>query len=269
VGISYRGWSENSRGTIFGGMRLNKFLQRAGVASRRKADELIRSGRIAVNGRVVGEPWLEVGPGDIVTLDGRPLSLPGGYHYFKLYKPRGVTSTLSDPHARRTLAEFVPPGLRLFPVGRLDRDSEGLLLLTDDGELALVLSHPRYGVRKRYFVELDRPLSRRELGRLRAGVELPDGPFRPVCVRRAGPNALVLSLAEGRKREIRRGFRALGRRVVRLVRLSIGPLELGDLAPGELRELSPREVGALKGLRDRLAGAGPDGARGPAAWDRR
>jgi len=235
-------------------MRLNKFLQAAGVASRRKADELIQAGRVWVNGQQVTKPWYQVDPArDRVEVAGRPLVPPTEKHYLKLYKPQGVTSTLADPHASRTLAEFVPPGLRLFPVGRLDRDSEGLVLLTDDGELAYFLTHPRFGVKKRYLVELDRPLARRDLARLRAGLSLEDGPFRPESLAAQG-NLVELSIREGRKREIRRGFSALGYRVLRLVRLAIGPLELGELRPGEVKPLSPQEKKRLLGLSKSLRG---------------
>jgi len=227
-------------------MRLNKFLQAAGVAARRKADLLIQSGRVRVNHVIVKEPWLKVDPErDLVTVDGRRVRVLGEKQYFKLYKPRGVTSTLHDPHAARTLSEFIPPGLRLFPVGRLDRDSEGLLILTDDGKLALKLSHSRYRVPKRYRVALDRPLSSQDLKKLKDGLMLEDGPFRPFDLEIIAFSVIGLSLGEGRKREIRRGFAALRYRVVRLVRLAIGPVSLGDLQAGELRPLSAREREAL------------------------
>jgi len=143
------------------------------------------------------------------------------------------------------LSEFIPPGLRLFPIGRLDRDSEGLLILTDDGELAQRLSHPRYGVPKRYRVELDRPLAPRDLRRLKDGLMLEDGPFRPRELRLVDKRTVELVLHEGRKREIRRGFSALGYRVLRLVRTAIGPILLGDLRPGELQPLQESELRAV------------------------
>ncbi len=227
-------------------MRLNKYLRDAGVAARRKADELIQAGRVQLNGRPAQEPWADVDPQrDAVSVDGRAVHLQAARHYFKLYKPRGVTSTLADPHAKSTLARYVPTGLRLAPVGRLDKESEGLVILTDDGELTYRLTHPRFGVRKRYRVTVTRSPSRDELARLREGVELADGPFRPARVRRTGAQELELTLHEGRKREIRRGLAAVGLRVGRLVRLSIGPLEIGDLAPGEMAPLSARELEAL------------------------
>ena len=234
-------------------MRLNKFLQAAGAAARRKADRLIQLGRVCVNGTVVSEPWREIDPGrDVVTVDGERAQLPVGKHYFKLYKPRGVTSTLHDRHAARTLSEFIPSGLRLFPIGRLDRDSEGLMILTDDGELAQWLSHPRYGVPKRYQVELDRPLASQDLKRLKGGLSLEDGPFRPFDLRIVAPKVLELSLAEGRKKEVRRGLSASGYRVIRLVRLAMGPISLEDLRPGELRPLQRSELRALGVQKDDL-----------------
>ncbi|NOX44700.1 MAG: rRNA pseudouridine synthase [Caldiserica bacterium] len=227
-------------------MRLNKYLRAAGVASRRGADELIRAGRVRVNGDVVTEPWHEVDPGrDVVEVDSRRVYLRRERHYFKLYKPRGVVSTLRDPHAERTLARFIPAGLRLVPAGRLDRDSEGLVILTDDGDLIYRLTHPSFEVPKRYRVTLDRYVGEGDLERLSRGIELEDGPFLPDAVRRVGPREVELVIHEGRKREIRRAFRALGYGVVRLVRTAMGPVELGDMRPGELRPLSPAELRAL------------------------
>jgi len=227
-------------------VRLNKYLRAAGVASRRGADELIRAGRVRVNGDVVTEPWHEVDPGrDVVEVDSRRVYLRRERHYFKLYKPRGVVSTLRDPHAERTLARFIPAGLRLVPAGRLDRDSEGLVILTDDGDLIYRLTHPSFEVPKRYRVTLDRYVGEGDLERLSRGIELEDGPFLPDAVRRVGPREVELVIHEGRKREIRRAFRALGYGVVRLVRTAMGPVELGDMRPGELRPLSPAELRAL------------------------
>jgi len=227
-------------------LRLNKFLREAGIASRRKADELIRAGRVRVNGKVALEPWREVDPArDTVEVDGRRVRLPRRKHYLKFYKPRGVTSTLSDPHAERTLAHYIPKGLSLVPAGRLDRDSEGLMILTDDGELVYRLTHPSFEVPKRYRVVLDRYVAKADLERLSGGIELEDGPFLPDRVRRLGPREVELVIHEGRKREIRRAFRELGYEVVRLVRVAMGPVELGDMRPGEMRPLSREELRAL------------------------
>lgn len=227
-------------------MRLNKLLRDAGVAARRKADQLIQEGRVQVNDHPVHEPWLEVDPErDVVSVDGQPVRPKATLHYLKLYKPRGVTSTLADPYAERTLAEFIPDGMRLTPVGRLDKDSEGLVLLTDDGQLAYRLTHPRFGVPKRYRATLTRAPGRDALALLRVGIKLDDGPFRPTDVHRVGERDVELTLHEGRKREIRRGFIALGLRLDRLVRLGIGPLELGDLRPGQVVPLTEGELQAL------------------------
>ena len=232
-------------------MRLVKFLQAAGVASRRKADELVRSGAVRVNGRVVREPWHKVDPEkDVVEVNGRRVALATEKHYFKFYKPRGVASTLSDPHAKRTLADYIPEGLRLVPAGRLDRNSEGLMILTDDGDLVYRLTHPSFEVPKRYRVVLDRYVKRRDLERLSRGIELEDGPFLPDGIRRLGPREVELVIHEGRKREIRRAFRKLGYGVKRLVRVAMGPVELRDLRPGELRPLSGHELRALGIERD-------------------
>ncbi len=227
-------------------MRLNKFLRDAGIAARRKADTLIEEGRVQLNGRLVREPWVDVQPDhDEVKVDGRPVWLRQKRHYYKLCKPRGVTSTLTDPHAEHTLASYLPAGLRLVPVGRLDKESEGLMLLTDDGNLVNRLTHPRYRVPKRYRIRGTRSPSRAELAWLRAGVQLDDGPFTPGNVRRSGAKELEITLYEGRKREIRRGLAAVGLRVERLIRLSIGPVELGALRPGEVVPLSAAERRAL------------------------
>ncbi len=227
-------------------MRLNKLLRDAGVAARRKADQLIQDGHVEVNGHSVREPWHEVDPrNDTITVDGRPIVLSTQRHYLKLYKPRGVTSTLADPHAERTLLAFIPEGLRLTPVGRLDKDSEGLILLTDDGQLAYRLTHPRFGVPKRYRATLTRSPGKEVLALLRNGIQLEDGPFQPSEVRRISDRDIELTLHEGRKREIRRGFIAVGLRVDRLVRLAIGPLELGDLQPGQVVPLTAEELRAL------------------------
>jgi len=233
-------------------MRLNKFLRDAGVAARRKADELVEQGRVQVDGCTVRAPWHEVDPGENdVTVDGCSVRLEATRVYLKLYKPRGVTSTLADPYAECTLADYNPPGVRLAPAGRLDRDSEGLVLLTDDGELIYRLTHPRFAVPKRYRVTLTRVPGQDVIARLAEGFELDDGPFRPVDVRRIGGREVELSLLEGRKREIRRAFQHLGHRVERLVRLSIGPVALGVLRPGELVPLTEVELKDLGVERER------------------
>jgi 23S rRNA pseudouridine2605 synthase len=229
--------------------RLQRTLARAGFGSRRASEELIAAGRVEVNGHVatLGD---RVDPGrDEVRVDGRRISVDPGLRYLALHKPRGVTTTMRDAHAERDLTGYLPEGPRVFPVGRLDRDTEGLLLLTNDGELAHRLAHPRYGIEKEYLAEVDGTPSRRQLGRLERGVPLDDGVARAIRARtagRAGARAAVrLVLAEGRKREVRRLLDAVGLPVRRLVRTRVGPLRLGRMKAGEIRDLSPEEVRSL------------------------
>ncbi|MFM7719429.1 MAG: pseudouridine synthase [Actinomycetota bacterium] len=229
--------------------RLQRALARAGLGSRRSCEDLIRAGRVAIDGRVatLGD---RVDPTkQVVTVDGNRVAANPTLRYFALHKPTGVTSTLADPHAERDLTPFLPEGARVVPVGRLDRDTEGLLLLTNDGELVNRLTHPRHGVEKEYLAEVDGVPGDRELARLRRGVDLEDGPARAVSARAVASSgsrgAVRLVLTEGRKREVRRMLDAVGLPVVRLVRLRVGPVRLGGLAPGALRELEPDEVSDL------------------------
>lgn len=224
-------------------------LARAGFGSRRSAEDLIREGRVRI-GRRVARLGDRVDPeADRVNVDGIPVPLHPELRYFAFNKPKGVTSTLRDPHAARSLAGFLPRGPRVFPVGRLDRESEGLLLLTNDGDLAFRLQHPRYGVEKEYLVEIDGQLARRAERDLAAGVRLEDGLARPLRLgsvqRTRERSAVTVVMAEGRKREVRRMFDAVGFPVRRLLRVRLGPIRLGTLAPGKLRPLSPEEVRAL------------------------
>ena len=229
--------------------RLQRSLARAGFGSRRACEELIRAGRVSIDGRVaaLGD---RVDPArQTVAVDGHRVSVDPELRYFLLHKPTGVTTTLADPHAERDLTEFLPDGGRVFPVGRLDRDTEGLLILTNDGDLANRLLHPRHEVEREYLAEVEGVPGDRDLARLRAGVELEDGPARAISARVAGTSgergAVRLVLTEGRKREVRRMLAAIGFPVRRLVRLRFGPLRLGDLAPGERRPLEAEEVSAL------------------------
>lgn len=229
--------------------RLQRTLARAGFGSRRACEELISAGRVEVNGRVatLGD---RVDPAaDEVRVDGRRLSADPGLRYFVLHKPRGVTTTMRDPHAGRDLVRLLPRGVRVFPVGRLDRETEGLLLLTNDGELANRLAHPRHGVEKEYLAEVDGAPTQRHLARLRAGVRLEDGVARAIRARSvgraAGRGAVVVVMAEGRKREVRRMLGEIGLPVRRLVRTRVGPVRLGRLRAGETRELTPAEVRGL------------------------
>jgi 23S rRNA pseudouridine2605 synthase len=229
--------------------RLQRSLARAGFGSRRACEEVIAAGRVEVNGRVASlgdrlDPTV-----DEVRVDGSKVNVDPELRTFALHKPRGVTTTMRDPHAERDLTGFLPKGVHVFPVGRLDRDTEGLLLLTNDGSLAHRLTHPRYAIEKEYLAEVGRPPSQRQLARLRRGVELDDGTARAVDARSAGGaggrGGVRLVMIEGRKREVRRMLDAVELPVRRLVRVRVGPIRLGRLGPGEVRELEPEDVRAL------------------------
>jgi 23S rRNA pseudouridine2605 synthase len=227
-------------------MRLAKYLAAAGVASRRAAEALIRSGAVAVNGEPVLDPACDVTSTDDVWLAGRPLSGETERVVYAVNKPAGVVSTASDPQRRPTVVSLVPSQLRLYPVGRLDIDTTGLILLTNDGELAHRLTHPRFEVDKVYRALVANPPVRDpSLRRLRAGIELEDGRTAPASVHRVRPDTLELTIHEGRKRQVRRMCDAVGHPVKRLERIRFGPLELGSLRPGHSRRLSAGEVEAL------------------------
>jgi 23S rRNA pseudouridine2605 synthase len=225
-------------------------------------EDLIRRGRVRINGRVA-ELGNRVEPeSDVVTLDGAPVAAHPQLRYFALNKPRGTTTTLRDRHASRSLAQLLPAGPRVFPVGRLDRDSEGLLILTNDGTLAHRLAHPRYGVEKEYLVEVDGVLSRGGARALVEGISLEDGVARALAVRgvqrRSAKTSLSMIMGEGRKREIRRMMAVIGHPVRRLVRVRVGPVRLGNLRPGESRGLVVEEVAELYRLTE-LPSAKPRG----------
>jgi 23S rRNA pseudouridine2605 synthase len=227
-------------------MRLAKFLATAGVASRRGAEELVRSGRVTVAGDTIVDPARDVGPGDVVALDGEVVSDESRRAVYAVNKPAGVVSTARDPQGRPTVVSLVPSSLRLYPVGRLDIDTTGLILLTNDGELAHQLTHPRYEVPKTYRVVLARPPVRdRALRALRHGVTLEDGPTAPARVRRVSADTIELEIHEGRKRQVKRMCEEVGHPVRRLERVAFGPLALGDLAPGAHRSLTRSEIRAL------------------------
>lgn len=225
-------------------MRLNAYLARAGVASRRAAEELIRAGRVRVNGEIAGLATF-VEAGDRVELDGEELA-PEPLAYVLLHKPAGVVTTASDPHGRPTVVGLVGHARRVVPVGRLDVDTTGVLLLTNDGPLAHRLAHPRYEVDKVYEAEVEGEPGEEALRRLREGVELEDGPTAPAAVRRLAPSRLELTLHEGRKHQVKRMCEAVGHPVRRLHRRGYAGLDLEGLAPGEWRELSQDEVAALR-----------------------
>jgi 23S rRNA pseudouridine2605 synthase len=229
-------------------MRLAKFLAHAGVASRRASEQLIFAGRVRVAGAVVRDPATDVEGSEGIEVDGTPVRLRDrGHAVYALNKPHGVVSTASDPQGRPTVVELVRSGRRLYPVGRLDADSTGLILLTDDGDLAHRLMHPSYEVPRVYRARVKRPPVRaRELDALRDGVLLDDGRTAPAKVRRLAADTIELTLHEGRKRQVRRMCDAVGHPVAELTRIAFGPLGLGDLAPGADRRLSEGEVERLR-----------------------
>jgi 23S rRNA pseudouridine2605 synthase len=226
-------------------VRLAKFLAHGGVASRRKAEEIIVKGLVTVGGEVVTDPARDVGEGDDVRVNGAPVGTEAR-EVWAVNKPVGVVSTAREPGSRPAVVELVATGSRLYPVGRLDADSSGLLLLTNDGELANRLTHPRYEVPKAYVARLRSPLSERDLKRLRDGVELEDGPTSPAEVERLGDREIEITLREGRNRQVRRMLEAVGNEVVDLRRVRFGPLALGDLKEGEARRLSETEIARLR-----------------------
>ena len=225
-------------------MRLNAYLARAGVASRRAADELIKAGRVTVNGEP-GQLNTFVEAGDQVEVDAQAVA-PQRLAYVLLHKPAGVVTTARDPHGRPTVVDLVVHESRVVPVGRLDADTTGALLLTNDGPLAHRLAHPRYGVEKVYVADVEGEPTEERLERLRQGVELDDGLTAPARAGRLGPSRLELVLHEGRKHQVRRMCEAVGIPVTHLHRSTYGGLELGDLPPGEWRELTDDEVERLR-----------------------
>jgi 23S rRNA pseudouridine2605 synthase len=228
-------------------VRLAKYLAHAGVASRRAAERLVADGRVTVGGEVVVDPALDVSEASGVAVDGAAVEVEPREVY-ALNKPAGVVSTARDTHGRPTVVSLVPSERRLYPVGRLDAETTGLILLTNDGELANSLTHPRYEVPKVYVARVaPAPVPERALRALRVGVELDDGVVTsPARVRQLRPGVLEVQIAEGRKRQVRRMCEAVGHRVVALERVAFGPLRLGDLAPGAYRRLSTAEVERLR-----------------------
>ena len=233
------------------GIRLQKVLASAGVGSRRACEQLIAEGRVVVDGRGVAELGTRVDPASaIVRVDGKRVNLRSDLLYLALNKPRGVITAMSDPHGRPCVGDLVAglPG-RLFHVGRLDAETEGLLILTNDGDFAHRLAHPSHGVIKTYIAEVAAPVERSVGARLRAGVQLEDGPaavdaFRIVSSS-AGRTLVEVQLHEGRKHIVRRLLDAVGHPVIRLVRVAVGPVRLGELRPGSMRELTADELGEL------------------------
>ena len=244
------------------GVRLQKVLAQAGIGSRRACEALIGEGRVEVNSEVVTEQGRRVDPEhDVIRVDGARIPPPRRHLYLALNKPRGVVVTMDDPEGRRTVANLLAEGAtrslkkeRLFHVGRLDTDTEGLLILTNDGDFAHKLAHPSYQVPKTYIVEVSGVVGPQTLRRLRRGITLEDGPVRPTSVKivsSAGEKTLLkITLQEGRNRIVRRTMEAVGHPVRRLSRVGIGPVRLGNLPAGEYRELTREELGGLLDLTD-------------------
>lgn len=239
-------------------MRLNAFLARAGIASRRRADELIKAGRVIVNGRA-GQLNTVVGARDRVEVDGRVVERQR-LRYVLLHKPAGVVTTARDPQGRPTVVQLVPGEPRVVPVGRLDSDTSGALLLTNDGQLAHRLAHPRYGVEKTYVADVEGDPGEDALQQLRDGIELDDGPTAPARVRRLGRGRVELVLHEGRKHQVKRMLAAVGHPVTGLHRSAYAELTLEGLEPGACRELEPSEIAGLRG-----AGGAPQRSPGRAS----
>jgi 23S rRNA pseudouridine2605 synthase len=225
-------------------VRLAKYLAHCGVASRRRAEELVGAGRVTVAGETVTDPARDVDEESGVAIDGRPLR-PEPREVWMLNKPAGVVSTAREPGSRHAVVDLVASPRRLYPVGRLDADSTGLILLTNDGDLANRLTHPRYEVERTYRARLGHAVTEPQLRRLRHGVELEDGRTHPATVRRTSQRAIEITVREGRNRQIRRMVEAVGNEVLALKRIGFGPLRLANLPEGKARRLRPPEVRQL------------------------
>jgi 23S rRNA pseudouridine2605 synthase len=235
-------------------VRLAKYLAHAGVASRRASEQLVFAGRVSVGGETVRDPARDVDGSVQVQVDGKPVRVSSGQRaVYLVNKPRGVVSTAHDPQGRPTIVSLVPSGRRLYPVGRLDAETTGLILLTDDGPLAHRLTHPSFEVPRTYHAKVRRaPVREDALQRLRDGVELDDGMTLPARVKRLAPDRVELTIREGRKRQVRRMLDAVGHPVVSLERVRFGPLWLGKLEEGAHRRLTAPEIEKLKGAGDRV-----------------
>ncbi len=230
------------------GVRLQKVLAVRGFGSRRIVEDMIEDGRVSVNGQVAVLGRRVDVESDAVEVDGVRVGVAPDLIYYLLNKPKGVVTTAADTHDREIVTELFPDEPRVYPVGRLDLDTEGLLLITNDGDLTHRLTHPSFGIEKEYLVEVDKPVSRGDLRRLREGVELDDGMTAPAKAQQVAPSVIKLTIHEGRNRQIRRMCSALGFTVTRLVRIRIGALADRNMAPGEWRELTLDEIRRLEEL---------------------
>jgi 23S rRNA pseudouridine2605 synthase len=236
-------------------MRLAKYLAHSGIGSRRACEQVVRDGRVSVGGQVVVDPARDVDGSQPVSVDGEAVRPAETLVVYAVNKPSGVVSTARDPQGRPTVVSLLPSEHRLYPVGRLDIDTTGLILLTNDGDLAHRLTHPRFEVPKTYRARVaNAPIGRHALEALRRGVVLDDGPTAPARVRRITADTLDLTIHEGRKRQVKRMCESVGHPVRSLARIAIGPLELGDLRPGAYRRLSDAEVAGLQAPSARSTG---------------
>jgi 23S rRNA pseudouridine2605 synthase len=240
-------------------MRLGKHLAHSGVASRRGSEALVAEGRVTIDGEVVTDPARDVTGAEAIAVDGETVRAGGARVVYALHKPAGVVSTARDTHGRRTVVDLIASHQRLYPVGRLDADTTGLILLTNDGDLAYSLTHPSFEVPRTYRARVEGRVDERALGALRDGVQLEDGRTAPARVRRVGPHEIELTIHEGRKRQVKRMCEAVGHPVRRLERVAFGPLTLAGLAPGAQRLLTPDELTAL-------SRAGRSARPGAATW---
>lgn len=232
-------------------MRLNRFLAWCGLASRRKCEALIRAGRVAIDGHIATSLATQVDEqNQVVTVDGQRITSPTKFVYIVMNKPIGYVTTVQDELGRKTVMELLPNTIRVFPVGRLDKNTEGVLLFTNDGALAFQLLHPRFDIEKVYEAELDRPIRPEHVWQLQSGIQLEDGMTHPCQVKILGRDRMrvELTLHEGRKRQVRRMLQAIGYKVVSLVRTRFASVTLGKLRPGEWRYLSEQEVKALRAM---------------------
>jgi 23S rRNA pseudouridine2605 synthase len=232
-------------------MRLAKHLAHAGIASRRAAEVLVGDGRVTVDGAVVTDPAHDVTGEEAIAVDGEAVRAAGARVVYAVNKPTGVVSTARDTHGRRTVVDLVRSAERLYPVGRLDADTTGLILLTNDGDLAYALTHPSFEVPRTYRARVAGRPDERALRALREGVELDDGRTAPARVRRVGAHEIELTIHEGRKRQVKRMLAEVGHPVVALQRVAFGPLRLGELAAGKHRRLTAAEVERLRGAAHR------------------